>query len=258
MKHEVNPSKEDEITIFFIGDIMLGGDYAKFIKNNIINFDYAFRKIKNLFNEGDIVFCNLENPLFKTGRIRPNKGAILYAPPESINALKAINCKMVNLGNNHINDYGDESLIRTKQYLEDNGFITIGAGKNIAEALEPRIIDIKGVKIGFLSFTSSKENVTSVIATEDTAGCASFDDMSFVHRKIRELKKKVDYLFISLHWGYQHYYYPSPGQITMAHRMIDEGADVIIGHHPHVIQGVESYKNGIVFYSLGNFFFSGF
>lgn len=251
---------KSQISLLFVGDVMFGGEYEKYVTMHNVDYSHTFNRVKNLFNEAHVVFCNLESPLFRIDKMR-ERGAILYSPPESLSALKTINCNIANIGNNHINDYGDESLIRTKQYLEENGFLTIGAGKDITEASEQKIMDIQGVKIGFLSFTSSSTSapeVASIIATKNTAGCASFDDILSCSQKIRELKKEVDYLVVSLHWGYQHYYYPSPEQIGIAHKMIEEGVDVIIGHHPHVIQGVENYKQGIIFYSLGNFFFPDF
>ena len=239
---------------------MLGGVYEEYIQKNNLSYDQALLKIKNNFQDNDIVFCNLENPIFKSSHKRPGKGAILSANKKSIEALKIINCNIVNIGNNHINDYGDEGLIKTKHYLEKNGFITLGAGENIHEALKPKIINIKDKKFGFLSFTTPnpKVNVTSIIATEKTAGCANFENVSLTLEKIKELRSKVDYLFVSLHWGYQLYYYPSPEQIKLAHKIIDAGADVIIGHHPHVIQPFENYNKAKIFYSLGNFFFPDF
>lgn len=198
----------------------------------------------------------MECTLFKSGPKR-SENWIVYSPPESITALKQINCDIVSLGNNHITDYGSEGLIETKEFLEDNAIKTVGAGKNQKDASKVVILEKRGLKLGILAYLSI-DYPNSTIATENSAGCASYEDLHEVQKDIERIKKNVDIVCVSLHWGHQYFSYPSPEQIEIAHRIIDFGCDIIIGHHPHVVQGVEEYKNGIIVYSLGNFFFPDF
>lgn len=249
--------RKKEITLGSVGDVMLGGEFLEYMDSKGIDYKHPFEKIKELFSRFDVVFCNLECPLFKSGPKR-GKNWITYSPPESINALRQINCDIVSLGNNHINDYGEEGLIKTKKFLENNGIKTVGTGKNQKEAYKGIILEKRGVKIGFLAYTTSKDYVHSIIASENSAGCASYENLYKVQKDIGKIKKNVDIVCVSLHWGHQDFFYPSSEQIEIAHKIIDFGCDVIIGHHPHVVQGVEKYNKGIIAYSLGNFFFPDF
>jgi poly-gamma-glutamate synthesis protein (capsule biosynthesis protein) len=158
------------------------------------------------------------------------------------------------LGNNHINDFGVEGIIETMEILRDNKINFFGAGRNIKEANKEVIIERNGLKLSFLGYTTDEKHVKSIIAGEDTAGCV-FCDFKKIKEDIERVKAESDIICISLHWGYEYYLYPSPEQIELAHQIIDAGAHIVIGHHPHIIQGFERYKHGIIFYSLGNFFF---
>ena len=241
-----------EITLGAVGDIMLGGELLKYMDNKGVDYKHPFEKIEELFSKFDVVFCNLECPLFKSGPKR-SEDWILYSSPESIVALKQINCDIVSLGNNHITDYGGEGLIETREFLENNGIKAVGAGKNQKDASKGVILEKQGIKIGFLAYLS-RNYPNSTIATENIAGCASYENLNKVQKDVEEIKKSVDRVCVSLHWGDEFFSYPSPEQIEIAHRIIDFGCDIIIGHHPHVVQGVEEYNNGIIVYSLGNFF----
>ena len=114
--------------------------------------------------------------------------------------------------------------------------------------------------MAFLGYTTDTDkdgispDIGASIATSGSAGCVYYD-IEKIRRDIRRVSAKADIICISLHWGYELFKYPSPKQIELAHQIIDAGANVIIGHHPHIVQGIEKYKQGVIFYSLGNFFF---
>ena len=108
---------KNEITLGAVGDIMLGGELLEYMDRGGVDCTHPFEKVEELFNKFDVVFCNLECTLFKSGPKR-SENWIVYSPPESITALKQINCDIVSLGNNHITDYGSEGLIETKEFLE--------------------------------------------------------------------------------------------------------------------------------------------
>jgi len=124
---------------------------------------------------------------------------------------------------------------------------------NEKEARKPGIIEKNDVRLGFLGYCKKGEYT----ATDSTSGAALFDE-EIIKEDIRSIKNKVDFVVLSLHWGIELSEYPSPEQVEMAHRLVDAGAEVIIGHHPHVLQGIERYKRGLIFYSLGNFIFDNY
>ena len=245
------------VALLLTGDIMLGGEFLDFKERQNVDYEYPFRPIKSLFEEADIIFGNLECTLSREGIARRDKTMVLYAPPKSVSALKYLGFNAVSLGNNHINDYGPQGLERTMEILKENNMLFFGAGRNLGEANQELIVSKSNVKAAFLGYTTDERHVKSVIATSNSAG-AVFYDFSRIASDIDRVGNSADIICISLHWGYESYHYPSCEQINLAHQIVDAGAHVVVGHHPHVIQGFERYKHGIIFYSLGNFFFPDF
>ena len=254
---ETSTRINDDATIILTGDTMLGGEFLTFRDERNLRWEYPFEKVKHIFENVDIVFGNLECPLSNDGPVRADKAMVLYAPFDSVRALKYLSYTVVSLANNHINDYGGEGLIKTTELLKREGIYNFGAGRDIKEANREVIIERNGLKICFLGYTTSEEHVKSIIADADTAGCV-FYDFKRIKEDIDRVKKDSDIICISLHWGFERYLYPSPEQVELAHQIIDTGAHIVMGHHPHVIQGFERYKHGLIFYSLGNFFFPNF
>lgn len=242
------------IILLLTGDIMLGGEFTEFKENRHVDYEYPFDGVKKLFEEADIVFGNLECTLSKTNEVRQDKSMTLYSPPDSIQALKYLGYNIISLGNNHINDYGEQGLVKTIKILGDSGISCFGAGRNLGEARKAVFIETKGLRFAFLGYTTDESHVSSIIASSNRAGCVYYD-LPRIEQDIVRARSKADIICISLHWGYEHQIYPSPKQVTLAHRVIEAGADIIIGHHPHLVQGFEKYKQGVIFYSLGNFFF---
>jgi poly-gamma-glutamate synthesis protein (capsule biosynthesis protein) len=155
-------------------------------------------------------------------------------------------------------DYGAEGLTQTIKKLKDRGINFVGAGINNDEAFKETIFKIKNKSIAFLACTSNEPHVGSIIATHSSEGCASFLNIEKLIEKVKELKKTVDIICISLHWGHELYFYPTSDQVSIARLLLNEGATIIIGHHPHVIQGIEKGNNSLIIYSLGNLFLPNF
>jgi poly-gamma-glutamate synthesis protein (capsule biosynthesis protein) len=151
-------------------------------------------------------------------------------------------------------DYRVEGLDQTVRLLRENGIYSLGAGRNLDKADKELIIECKGQKIAFLAYTSDETFVGAVIATEDQAGSASFFNLEQITEKVNGLRSITDIICISMHWGREHFVYPSLAQVSVAHALVEAGADFIIGHHPHVVQGIEHYKGAVIAYSLGNFY----
>ena len=174
-EYNVDDPVDNSVTVILTGDIMLGGEFLTFKNERNLDWTYPFLKAKSVFDGADIVFGNLECPLSNHGPMRADKAMALYSPPDSIRALLYLNCSVVSLGNNHINDYGEEALSKTIDILTANGVLSFGAGKNLEEASRGITIERNGLRISFLGYTTDEEHVKSIIAGPNTAGCASYD-----------------------------------------------------------------------------------
>jgi len=242
----------DGLVLSFGGDVMLGNWIVDRAERT--GYDYFFKNIKSFFTEADISFCNLESPFTHTG-VPFEKEYVFKVPPDLVKILSSAGIDVVSLANNHMMDYGEKGLINTMDTLKKHDILYCGAGRNKSEASKDVIIGKSGIRFGFLSYsmTFPKE----FWAGEDKAGTAyPYEDEMI--RSIEELDKTADIIIVSFHWGAEKSNYPKDYQIQFAHKAIDCGADIIIGHHPHVIQGVEIYRDKVIFYSLGNLVFGSY
>ncbi len=240
------------VNLILVGDIMLSRLVGK--KMELLNnFTFPFLKISDILQSVDLVFGNLEGPISSGGK---NQGSIysFRASPRVVEGLSFANFRVLSLANNHIWDYGKAALLDTLKILRENNILSVGVGENFDKANELVIKEIRGNKIGFLAYTDLSSN--SLEAGEGYPGISDFD-LKKVIKKISEIKASstIDIIFVSLHWGEEYAGVVKEKQREIAKDLIDAGADVIIGHHPHVVQEFEEYKNGLIFYSLGNFIF---
>lgn len=222
----------------------------------IFNFgyEYPFEHIDTIFQDADIVFANLEAPFGEKGEAFP-KTYSFQVPPDLVNVLLAGRINLVSVGNNHIMDFGEESLIETISLLEKNNISFAGAGLNLAQACAPALLNIREKRIAFLSYSLTFPE--EFWATDSTAGTC-FPYHTFVYDDIKRLKRENNLVIVSCHWGEELRDTPKKYQIELAHKMIDAGADIILGHHPHVVQGIEIYREKLIAYSLGNFIFGSY
>jgi len=245
----------NKIKISAVGDVFVGGLLSEKIEKykNI----FLSKEISAIFKSSDVRFCNLESALCRLEEPpEPNK-TLLYAKEGSIEYLKRAGFNVISLANNHITDFGWKSLKQTMKILGKNKIHYVGAGKNIREARRPLVFNIRGLKIAFLAYSWALPMVEegSIAATENSPGISPYN-LKFINEDIKKIRKNIDYIFLSIHWQHEFSHYPPPQIISEAHQIIDAGADVILAHHPHVLQGYEKYKNGLIFYSLSNFLFS--
>ncbi len=206
-----------------------------------------FACIKQKLEEADILFGNLETVLSHGGE-ESEKTVLLRNPPERIKYLSGVGFNVVNIANNHILDFGPGGFNDTLDVLSRADIrFTGGGNRSFPEGYAA--LEIKGQKFVFLGYCMSGRKL---------AGEGIFTnrlDEEKVVADIGRLRGECDHLIVSLHWGIENVFHPSPSQARKARRFIDEGADVIIGHHPHVPQAVERYNKGVIVYSLGNFQF---
>jgi poly-gamma-glutamate synthesis protein (capsule biosynthesis protein) len=235
------------LTIYAVGDIMLGEHplrynfgVGKIIKDKGIN--YLFKEIKNIFKDGDIVFGNLEAPISNYTDKKGFEANFFRANPNIIEGLKNANFNVLSVANNHIMEHGEKAFLSTVNTLRENNITPVGV-KNRKD-----IFDFRGLKIAFLGYSFIEDFI-------DNSQYNKISSEEKVLSDIKNLRKQVDLILISLHWGYEYVPFPSPEQIEIGRKLIDYGVDLILGHHAHVIQGLEMYRGKLIVYGLGNFIF---
>lgn len=238
-------------TILFGGDVMLSrGINNVMSKHN--DFTYPFQKLQDLIVGADVAVINLEGPVSTHGT---NRGSIysFRANPEALEGLVFAGIDLVTLANNHTGDYGPEALSETIELLKSAGIKIVGAGIDMTSAMSVSYIEANGLKIAFLGATPLSP---AWLTRQDSApAVAPLREQSIIDG-IRDARNHgADIVAVLLHWGNEYETKHLVSQEVMAHRFVDAGATLVIGHHPHVVQEVERYNGGVIAYSLGNFIF---
>ena len=244
-------AQSSPITMAFVGDIMLDETPGQYIRQG----KDPFQAFASILDSSDISIGNLECAVGTKGK-REDKPFTFMANPRVLPVVKK-HFSAVSLANNHSADFGPEAFVQTMALLDKAGVPYFGGGKNIEAAHHPRIFDVKGKRIAVLGYNEFFPR--SFEALDDRAGIAWSED-DYVVYDIKQAKNqyKADYVIVFPHWGIEHEKIASTRQVALAHLMIDNGADAVIGGHPHVTQNTETYKGKPIFYSLGNFVFNGF
>lgn len=241
----------EEIIINAVGDIMLAGRWAADIKKR--GYDYPFKGTASELARGDINLANLESPIAGGGQEFTEKKFRFRAEPALAPALRQAGFNLVTLANNHSMDFGPDALLETTHHLETAGINWVGAGDNLGNARKMALYTIKGKRVAFLGYSLTQP-------LEFFAGAARPGTVpgyeKLVASDVASARRQADYVIVTIHWGQEGSGAIQPYQQRTGRAAIDAGADAVIGHHPHVLQGVEHYKNGIIFYSLGNFAFA--
>jgi poly-gamma-glutamate synthesis protein (capsule biosynthesis protein) len=240
------------ISVVAVGDLLFDGAPGRLVRSKGPNA--PFSAVRSVLHDADLTVGNLECPLSTRGSPVPGKTYTFRGSPRSADGLKWAGFDVVSLANNHARDYGGAALLDTIRALRDQGIEPAGAGKDRAAAWKPAIVTRGGARIAFLGF--SEITPTNFAATTHRSGTAYTGDINAVKRAIKAAHKKADYVVVSFHWGVERSYACSARQVRDGRAAIGAGADLVLSHHPHVIQGVEFYKKGLIAYSLGNFVFS--
>ena len=241
---------QDEITLGAVGDLMLGGRAEPFLKE--FGPEYPFSDVMPFLSRADVVVGNLESSISIRGTAVENKKFTLRAGPIAAQALKKAGIRVVTLANNHSMDFGPLALSDTRTVLEENDILYTGAGMDLDEARSPAFLKVKGRTIAFLSYslTFPLEFFASAGRPGTAPGYADF-----VRSDIKKARTSADLVVVSFHWGAELLTSAKDYQVELGHMAIDWGADLVIGHHPHVLQELDVYKGRIIAYSLGNFVF---
>jgi poly-gamma-glutamate synthesis protein (capsule biosynthesis protein) len=247
------PPEPPVITVAAVGDILLAGKAEKLSAQEGVGA--PFISVKTTLASADLAIGNLECPLSGGGR-PAEKTYTFRAPTQAIEDLQAAGIDVVCLANNHSLDYGRTALQDTLSSLGQGGLEWVGAGENLAQARQAKYFVFgegkTKTRIALLAFSNMLP--TDFYAGENRGGTVPAL-VELIKHDVGEAAKKADFTIVSFHWGKELSDRPTPGQRALAHLAIDSGADLILGHHPHVLQGVENYKKGIIAYSLGNFVF---
>lgn len=232
---------ETTLTISLMGDCTLGTDENFDTSTSFDAYytlygeDYFFKNVKSILSADDLSIVNFEGTL-TTSETRENKTYAFKGAPEYAAILTSGSVEAANLANNHSTDYGTSSYTDTQNNLKNAGITTFGND-------ETAVMDIKGIKIGLVGIYELDTHLA--VQTQ-------------LQQNIDKVKNEgADYIIVNFHWGNELETTPDSNQTTLAHAAVDAGADLVVGHHPHVLQGIENYKNKTIVYSLGNFCFGG-
>lgn len=244
-------NRSPDVSLIAVGDVMLSRAVARKMKAK--GLDYPFRDTSEYLRSADMVFANLETPI-TPGRAISDDELTFRSDPAVVGELKRAGFTVFSLANNHTPNFGAKGLLDTLTYLNRVGLKFAGAGRNRDVAYAPALIEQKGIRFAFLAFNDTDVVPVSYGATEGRAGTA-FMDIPRMKTAVEKAKRLTDIVIVSMHSGTEYQLRPNTRQKIFAHAAIDAGADLIIGHHPHVVQPVEKYKGKYILYSLGNFVF---
>ncbi len=247
------PPPDPELTLAFVGDILLGAGLEGTIAARGV--DYPWVHVAPTLKRADLALANLETAVSTRGRPDPNKQFTFRSRPQTLQGAARAGLDVLTLANNHALDYGPEALLDTIDHVGSAGMHPVGAGRNAEEAFRPLVLNIQGLKVGVLGFTRVIP-VPQWAAAPGRAGLASGYDPEPVLEAIDALRPQVDILVVLFHWGQEVTDQPRPTDIDLAQRMIGAGATIVVGHHPHVLQGIERHDGTLIAYSLGNFVFT--
>lgn len=247
---EPSSTLEGDRTLLFVGDTMLSRGVGAKMKTEG-DWAYPFRQIAATLSAADLTFGNLECPVSNVGRNLHHRYSF-RADPRALEGLKVAGFDVMSVANNHTDDWDRPALLDTLRRLREAGIRPVGAGTNDLEAHYPTFMNLGGLKLAFLAFVNIEPKEAR--ASVGRAGVAWLDP-GRVLDDIRLARSLADLVVVSLHWGVEYARRPQREQIILAHQMVDAGADLIVGHHPHVSQPLEDYHGRWIAYSLGNFIF---
>ncbi|MFZ0389415.1 MAG: CapA family protein [Calditrichia bacterium] len=247
------PANERPLTIVAGGDVMLGSWVEDVVRRE--GMDYPFRAVDSLLQDADLVIANLEAPFGVEDSAAYEKSYTFQVNPDLVAVLKAGRINAVSLANNHILDFGFPALQYTMNLLNEHQIRFAGAGLDLQGARQPAIIESNGSRIAFAAYSLTFPE--EFWATDSTPGTC-FPHHTFLYDDIRRFKKENDVVIISFHWGSEKMDVPKKYQKQLARSAVRAGADLILGHHPHVVQGLEIYQGKLIAYSLGNYVFGSY
>jgi len=264
------PHEQAKVTFAVAGDVIpheavrasaqAGGD-------GLLGWSSLLADVSDVFEDVDFGFVNMETPV-APAHSKGSKPFMFDAPLALPEALKANGIKIVSFANNHVMDQGWPGFAETRDHLKEMGLQFVGSGDTAAQTWQPLIVEANGIKVGWLGMTrwlngnrnpdkDDQPHVNFFPYPSESGGAPGAEEAQ-VLAAVKAARAQCDMLVISVHWGTEYAPAPRPEDVDIAHKMLDAGASVIVGHHPHVLQPIETYTTadgriGVIFYSLGNF-----
>lgn len=245
----IRPAPPPEARVIFVGDIMLSRAVAKKMWSR--GADFPFASTSELIRGADIAFGNLETTITE-GPVVEAFEMRFRADAHAARALKNAGFDVLSLANNHTFDFGEKGLLDTLSALDVEGVVHVGAGKDDVEAGQPMFVNANGIQFAFLAYTDQR--ISGREAGEGRPG-AAFMRPERMKAAVEGARTFADVVIVSMHAGQEYEPEPDEYQIAFARAAIDAGADMVVGHHPHVVQSAEIYQGKPIYYSLGNFVF---
>lgn len=248
------PGKDGEITLLFGGDV--------YLSDHVLRAWETAGGIQGVLDGGyreeiagaDFFLVNQEFPFSSRGVQAPDKQFTFRLPPERVELFSQMGIQGVTLANNHALDFGQDALLDSCAVLDGAGILHTGAGENLEAASGEIGLEISGRRIGIIGATRVIP-VSTWAAGKNHPGMLATYDPAVLLERIRQLKETCDYVIVYVHWGVERDEMPQEYQQALARQYVDAGADLVIGAHPHVLQGIQYYEGKPVVYSLGNFVF---
>lgn len=253
LREDRSGGSAQKVVIALVGDVLLAGNVGDAI--NVKGPDYPWRETAELLRESDIAVANLECAVSDRGTPEPDKEFTFRADPRVLTGAANAGVDVFTLANNHVLDFGREAMLDTIKFIKEQNIGCTGAGLNEEDASAPAVLERKGEKVAVLAFTRIIPR-SDWIAGSDSPGLASGHSYQLVIDRVKASEKDADITVVGMHWGNETEDIPDKNEIKLARALVDAGADIVVGHHPHVLQGIEIYKGKIIAYSLGNFIFT--
>jgi hypothetical protein len=240
----LEPALPDNVRVVAVGDILLDRGVADRIQSN--GLDSLLPVVAPQLQRADIAFGNLECPIATVGPHDPS-ATIFRADPATVAVLVQGGFDMLSVANNHTLNSGPAALIETLDHLDAVGIGYVGAAREEEHGSDPAFLQVRDLRIGFLAYTDLPFECESYSKVDE--------DLTRLRQQVAAARADCDVLLVSFHWGEMDQTVPTPRQVEVAHASIDAGADAVLGHHPHVLQGAEMYQGKPILYSMGNLVF---
>lgn len=243
------------VRLLFAGDV--------YLSDHVLEAYDAAGGIDGVLSQGyqaeiqaaDYFVTNEEFPFSTRGTPAPDKQFTFRVHPEKVKLMQEMGIDLVTLANNHALDYGRDAMLDTIDTLDHAGIRHVGAGKNLAEARKPAIVELNGRTFAFIGATRVYPEADWAAGTDSVGMFSAYDGGAALAEEVKAAKQQADYVIAYVHWGIEREETPNEVQKSIAHRLVDAGADLVVGAHPHVLQGLEYYQGVPIAYSLGNFVF---
>lgn len=248
-----------DATISFVGDISLADDWEiipYYDSRGEGVYGILGTNVVEIMKSADIMVANNEFTVSNRGSKLPNKYYTFRAKPERLAIYNEMGVDIVSIANNHSYDYGEDAFLDTLDYLKEYDIPYVGGGRNIEEATSPYYFIVNGYKIAFIGATRAEKYILTPEATDTSSGVFRTYDPSLLIETISEVKKNSDYVIVLIHWGREDSHVLEDVQIETGKKYIDAGADLIVGSHAHVLQGMEFYNDKLIAHNLGDFIFN--